>query len=150
VLVVVRVRADKALLVGRMLYDFNTEFETPTPSAEQFGARFERLLERDDVIVLVAGTDDGFAYLTLRPCPYYEGPLAQLEELYVRPSLRGKGIGTALIREAIRIVRENAGGEIQINVDEVDTDARRFYERHGFVNVEPGAEGRMLCYIQEL
>jgi len=26
--------------------------------------------------------------------------------------------------------------------------ARRFYERHGF-NIEPGAEGRMLCYIGE-
>ena len=39
---------------------------------------------------------------------------------------------------------------MHINVDEVDTDARRFYERHGFVNIEPGQEHRMLCYLREL
>lgn len=31
---------------------------------------------------------------------------------------------------------------------EVDTDARRFYERHGFTNIE--ASSRMLLYIREL
>lgn len=31
---------------------------------------------------------------------------------------------------------------------EVDTDARRFYERHGFTNIEAGL--RMLLYIREL
>ncbi len=27
---------------------------------------------------------------------------------------------------------------MHINVDEVDTDARRFYERYGFLNFVPG------------
>ena len=36
---------------------------------------------------------------------------------------------------------------MHINVDEVDADTRRFYERHGFVNIEEGADYRMLCYI---
>ena len=26
-------------------------------------------------------------------------------------------------------------------------DTRRFYERHGFANIEPGEDYRMLCYI---
>ena len=30
---------------------------------------------------------------------------------------------------------------------EVDTDTRRFYERHGFVNIEAGEDYRMLCCI---
>jgi hypothetical protein len=51
-------------------------------------------------------------------------------------------------------VRSRDVGEIHINVDEVDTDTRRFYERHGFVNIEPGQEQgqdyRMLCYLREL
>jgi hypothetical protein len=37
----------------------------------------------------------------------------------------------------MRLVRERGGGEIHINVDEIDTDTRRFYERHGFVNIKP-------------
>lgn len=140
-------------VVGRLLQDFNDEFETPGPTAAEFSGRFRELLQREDVLVLLAGSEaawTGFAYLTLRPTPYYDGRLAQLEELYVVPSLRDQGIGTALLTEAVRIVRERGGAEMHINVDEVDTDTRRFYERHGFVNIEPGADYRMLCYIREL
>ncbi|MGR2753371.1 GNAT family N-acetyltransferase [Agromyces arachidis] len=136
-----------------MLFDFNTEFESPTPSAQEFSRRFERLLDRDDVIVLLAESaadDVGFAYLTLRPTPYGDGPLAQLEELYVRPELRDRGIGTRLLGAALDAVAERDAIEMHINVDEVDVDTRRFYERHGFVNVEPGADYRMLFYMREL
>ena len=138
-------------VVGRLLFDFNTEFETPTPSAEEFAGRFVELLGRDDVVVLLSGdaSPTGFAFLTLRPTPYFDGPLAQLEELYVLPDLRDRGIGTALLTAAVELVRSRGGAEMHINVDEVDTDTRRFYERHGFVNIEPGADYRMLCYLRE-
>jgi GNAT superfamily N-acetyltransferase len=76
--------------------------------------------------------------------------LAQLEELYVQPRLRNRGIGTALLITAVREVRERGGAEMHINVDEVDTDTRRFYERHGFTNLQPGTDCRMLCYLREL
>ena len=140
-------------LVGGLLFDFNTEFETAGPSAQEFAARFAHLLARDDVIVLVAGTEQapsGFAFLTLRPTPYFDGPLAQLEELYVRPALRDQGLGTDLLLTAIDLVRRSGCREVHINVDEVDGDTRRFYERHGFLNIEPGADYRMLFYLREL
>jgi GNAT superfamily N-acetyltransferase len=139
-------------VVGRLLWDFNTEFETPTPSAEEFATRFARLLTRDEVLVLLAGGAEptGFAYLTLRPTPYFDGPLAQLEELYVRPHLRDRGIGTALLARALQRCRERNAGEMHIDVDEDDTDTRRFYERHGFHNILPDTDHRMLCYVQDL
>ena len=143
---------EDAGVVGRLLWDFNTEFETPSPSAEEFATRFARLLALDEVIVLLSGGADptGFAYLTLRPAPYYDGPLAQLEELYVQPYLRDQGIGTALLGRALEMCRERNAGEMHINVDEEDTDTRRFYERHGFRNVLPGSDYRMLFYEIEL
>lgn len=143
----------QADMVGRLLHDFNTEFETPGPSAEEFATRFRLLLARGDVLVLLAGArtaPTGLAFLTLRPTPYYEGPLAQLEELYVQPGLRGQGIGTALLAAAVRYVLDRGGAEMHINVDEVDIDARRFYEHHGFANLQPGSDYRMLCYLREL
>ncbi|GAA3698209.1 GNAT family N-acetyltransferase [Arthrobacter ginkgonis] len=145
--------AEQAGAVGHLLYDFNAEFETPGPTAEELAVRFRFLLVRDDVVVLLSGDPDtptGFAFLTLRPTPYYDGALAQLEELYVQPGLRGRGIGTALLTAAILRVRERGAAEVHINVDEVDVDTRRFYERHGFTNVEPGQDYRMLCYLREL
>ncbi|QUD82483.1 GNAT family N-acetyltransferase [Gordonia polyisoprenivorans] len=142
-----------AAVVGRLLFDFNTEFESPTPSADEFAGRFTRLLARDDVLVVLAESDGeptGFAYLTLRPTPYGDGPLAQLEELYVVPALRDGGIGTALLIRAVDEVLDRDAIEMLINVDEIDTDTRRFYERHGFTNIEPGENYRMLCYLREL
>ena len=141
-----------AATVGGLLADFNTEFEAPGPDAATLGERFTALLARRDVVVMLSGGPEGtgFAFLTLRPTPYYAGPLAQLEELYVRPERRDQGTGTALLTAAVDLVRARGAGEIHINVDEVDTDARRFYERHGFVNVEPGRDYRMLCYLREL
>ena len=47
-------------------------------------------------------------------------------------------------------MQERGAGEVHINVDEVDVDTRRFYERHGFTNIQPGADYRMLCYLREL
>ncbi|GGA62288.1 hypothetical protein GCM10011490_10890 [Pseudoclavibacter endophyticus] len=140
--------------VAQLLHDFNSEFQTPTPSADEFATRFRVLLGRDDVLVLLAQHGNtpaiGFALLTLRPTPYGDGPLAQLEELYVRPALRDAGIGSALLRAAIDDVVRRGAIELHINVDEIDTDTRRFYERHGFVNIQPGEDYRMLCYLREL
>ena len=138
--------ADAALL-GRLLWDFNTEFETETDDADVLAGRFARLLERDDVIAVLAGGADGFALVTLRPAIWFDGPVAQLEELYVVPHLRDRGIGTAILAEVRRLAREQGAPEMHINVDEVDVDTRRFYERHGFLNVEEGTDYRMLCFI---
>lgn len=148
-----RATAGDAALLGRLLFDFNTEFDTPGPSATDFERRFARLLVRSDVLVVLAHrehTATGFAFVTLRPTPYGDGPLAQLEELYVVPPCRAQGIGTRLLAMAIDAVRAEQAVEMHINVDEVDEATRRFYERHGFVNVEPGTTYRMLCYLREL
>ena len=145
---------EDAETLGRLLHDFNTEFESPTPDAATFARRFGIILARPDVLAPLAedqtGEPTGFAFLTLRPTPYYDGWFAQLEELYVVPGLRDRGIGTALLEHAVDEVRALGAGEMHSNVDEIDTDTRRFYERHGFVNIEPGEDYRMLCYIREL
>ena len=143
-----------ASCAGRLLFDFNTEFDTPTPSAQDLASRFHTMLERQDVLVLLAEDGSaghpravGFAYLTLRPTPYSDGPVAELEELYVRPELRNHGIGSRLLGRALEQVRQRSALEMRVGIDEVDTDARRFYERHGFWNVEPESGNRMLSYV---
>lgn len=137
---------------ARLQVEFAVEFDSPTPSREVLTPRFRELISDDSAFVLFAGAPpepQGYAVVTLRPTVYCDGPLAVLDELYVVPGLRGAGIGTALLEYAIAEVLRRGGGEMHINVDEVDADARRFYERHGFVNVEPGTDYRMLCYIRE-
>ena len=146
-----------ASCIARLLFDFNAEFDTSTPSAQELASRFQVMLHRQDVLVLLAEDSSGehlravgFAYLTLRPTPYGDGPVAELEELYVQPKCRNRGIGSRLLGKAREQVRQRSALEMRISVDEVDIDARRFYERHGFWNVEPGETSRMLCYVSDV
>jgi GNAT superfamily N-acetyltransferase len=145
-----RATADDAAVLARMLWDFNTEFETETDDASVLEVRFTRLLGLPEIVAVVAEADGeavGFALLSLRPAIWFDGPVAQLEELYVVPHLRDRGIGTQVLDLSRRLVREAGAPEMHINVDEVDVDTRRFYERHGFVTIEDGVDYRMLCYV---
>ncbi|HEY0646178.1 MAG TPA: GNAT family N-acetyltransferase [Nocardioides sp.] len=141
--------ADAAVL-AHLLWDFNTEFDTETDDTDVLAARFARLLGLPGIVAVLAEDDSepvGFALVSLRPAIWFDGPVSQLEELYVVPARRDHGIGTAILDLCRHLVREAGSPEMHINVDEVDTDTRRFYERHGFVNIEPGVDYRMLCYV---
>jgi GNAT superfamily N-acetyltransferase len=142
-----RAKGEDARLVARLLHDFNSEFGEVEPGAVDLERRFAVLLDRDDLVVHLveeAGAAQGFALTTLRPTPYGDGPLAVLDELYVVPGRRGRGLGSLLLDA----VREHCRGldveEMHINVDAPDAGARRFYERHGFSHLDDGDE--MLLY----
>jgi GNAT superfamily N-acetyltransferase len=144
-------RPKDAAAVAALLHDFNVEFDTPTPGAGVLARRLDTLLRGRDTIALLAGEPPtGLALVTLRPNVWYDGPVALLDELYVRPALRGQGIGTALVERACALVHERGAELFEVNVDEPDTDAIRFYERHGFLNRPPDGTGRMLYFEREL
>jgi GNAT superfamily N-acetyltransferase len=102
------------------------------------------------IALLVGEPAAGVALLTLRPNVWYDGPVALLDELYVVPAQRNRGLGSALLRAAEAVVRERGGALFEINVDGVDVDARRFYERHGYTNTEPGQDEPTYYYYREL
>lgn len=149
-----RAGVEDAGVLGGLLYDFNVEFDSPTPAAEEFASRLWTLLSGSPLTGFLshddAGRATGFALITERPTPYFDGPIVQLEELYVRPDVRDRGIGSALLAAVVGFPRERGSEELHIGVDESDTDTRRFYERHGFVNIRPGEEHRMLLYLRGL
>ncbi|MDT7764333.1 MAG: hypothetical protein QOC63_3753 [Mycobacterium sp.] len=59
-------------------------------------------------------------------------------------------LGSALLTTAEATLRDRGGTLFEINVDAQDTDARRFYERHGYSNTEPGSTQPLLYYYREL
>ena len=143
--------ADDARELARLLHDFNSEFEYPSPGTEVIAARLRVLLAGDETIAILAGTPAvALALVTLRPNVWYAGQVALLDELYVVPHLRGRGIGSAIIDRLMATSRARGVDLIEINVDEGDLDAQRFYERHGFSSREPGSTERSLYYHQEL
>lgn len=142
---------EDAATVAALLDAFNREFDTPTPGVAILQTRLESLLAGGDVLAILAGEPTaGFALLTLRPNVWYAGPVALLDELYVVPDLRGRGLGSELLAAAEAAARERGAELLEINVDGDDTGARRFYERHGYRNTEPGSDEQLLYYYREL
>ena len=140
-----------AAVVARLLDDFNREYHTPTPGVDVLATRLRQLLPEGEVTALLVG-DPAVAVglLTLRPNVWYAGPVGLLDELYVRQGLRGRGMGSALLETAEQVVRDRGGELLEINVDGYDEAARRFYERHGYRNSEPGSDEPLLYYFREL
>jgi GNAT superfamily N-acetyltransferase len=137
--------------VARLLHDFNLEFDTPSPGVEVLAERLGSLLAGDDVFAVLGGDPAvSVALVTLRPSVWYGGPVALLEELYVAPELRGRGIGSTVIELVLSTAHERGVELVEINVDEADTDAMRFYERHGFTAVEPTTGERAFYFHREL
>jgi GNAT superfamily N-acetyltransferase len=143
--------ADDAEQVARLLHDFNTEFDTPSPGVDVLAGRLRVLLAGDETIAIVAGAPPvSVALITERPNVWYAGRVALLDEMYVVPDLRGQGIGSTVVEHLIELSRRRGVALIEINVDEGDVDAQRFYERHGFSATEPGSTERACYYFQEL
>jgi GNAT superfamily N-acetyltransferase len=142
---------DDSREVARLLHDFNTEFDTPTPGVEVLAHRLMHLLADARTFAMLAGSPAiAVGLVTLRPNVWYDGQVALLDELYVAPELRSQGIGTAMIDLLVRTCRAWNVELIEINVDEADTDTQRFYERHGFNGVEPDTGDRAFYYFHEL
>lgn len=137
--------------VAELLDAFNQEFDTPTPGVAVLTIRLRRLLAGPAMFAVLAGEPAvAVALVSLRPNAWYEGPAALLDELYVAPDRRNGGIGTEVLTAVEAEVRRRGGEVVEINVDGEDTDAQRFYHRHGYRNTEPGQSEPSLYYYKEL
>jgi GNAT superfamily N-acetyltransferase len=142
---------DDADEVARLLHDFNTEFDTPSPGVAVLAGRLRRLFASDSTIAILAGDPAvALALVTPRSNVWYDGSVATLDEMYVVPSLRGQGLGSAVMERLLALAQERNINAIEINVDEADVDAQRFYVHHGFSSTEPDTGERAFYFFQEL
>ena len=137
--------------VAALLDAFNREFDTPTPGVEVLTVRLQSLLAGDGLAALLIGEPAaGLAIVSFRANVWYPGPVALLDELYVQPDQRRQRLGHTLLEAACALARTRGAEVMEINVDGEDTDARRFYEAHGFTHTEPGATEPMFFYYREV
>jgi ribosomal protein S18 acetylase RimI-like enzyme len=74
--------------------------------------------------------------LTLAVFRIPTGVRAWIEDVVVDESLRGKGLGAALTREAIRIAKEKGARTVELTSRPAKEAANRLYQRLGFVKRE--------------
>jgi ribosomal protein S18 acetylase RimI-like enzyme len=137
--------------VGRLLHDFNAEYDEYTPGAEVLAERMGPMIAAGDAVAIVGGEGpDGLAVLRLRKAIFDPGMHAYLEELYVAPARRGHGLGRALLDAALDTARERGVKWIDLGTSEDDVAARGLYESAGFSNLEGPNGPVMYFYEREL
>jgi ribosomal protein S18 acetylase RimI-like enzyme len=147
--VVRRAELADAEAVGRLMHDFNAEFDEPTPGPERIAERIRELLADGDTAILLAGSGpDGLAILRFRLAITTPGLECYLAELYVVPARRGQGLGRALMNAAIDEARARGADNMDLGTSEDDVAARALYERLGFRNRESGPDGPVM-YVYE-
>jgi ribosomal protein S18 acetylase RimI-like enzyme len=138
-----------ARAVAQLLYDFEMEYDEPCPEVPVLAERYEELLGSGDLTVLLVGDEPlGFAQLRFRPSVYSRSLDAYLEELYVVPSLRGQGLGRALLEAAMEIARTEGATHIDLGTSEDDVAARGLYQSAGFTNREGKPDGPVMLYYE--
>lgn len=90
--------------------------------------------ERPAAEVLIAewrGRPAGFALFFTNYSTFLARPGIYLEDLFVRPDFRGRGIGSSLLIRLARLVREREGGRLDWSVLDWNRPAIDFYRSIG-------------------
>jgi ribosomal protein S18 acetylase RimI-like enzyme len=144
-----RASAEDADAIGRLLHDFNSEFDDPTPGPRVLAERMRELLARGEITVLLGGAGPhGLAVLRFRPAIWTEGLDCYLEELYVVPNRRGQGLGRALMDAAMEVARSRGAKHMDLGTSEDDVAARALYESLGFTNRERPPDGPISYFYE--
>ena len=140
-----RATRDDLPCIVAMLHDdgLGKHREDPSlPLDERYSAAFERLDGDDDHLMLVLQQDGaivGYLQLSFIPGLSRRGMLrGHIEAVRIAGDRRGQGLGTILLEHAIDECRRRNCGLVQLTSDKQRTDARRFYERVGFVAAHEG------------
>lgn len=141
--------AADAEIIGRLLHDFNTEFDDYTPGPRALTERVRQLVPAGEPVVLLGGEPPvGLAVLRFRPALWTDGLHCYLEELYVVPDRRGQGLGRALMEAAIDLARRKGATYMDLGTTEDDVAARALYESLGFSNREGKPDGPVSYFYE--
>ncbi len=111
-------------------------------AAQAYSDAFEHLIDQLDNDVIV-GEADGhivscYQLTLIRGLSHTGGLRAQVESVRVRSDLRGTGVGSDMMQDAIARARARNCTLIQLTTDASRAGTKRFYERLGFVATHHG------------
>lgn len=117
----------------RRLWAGYVAFYQADVSEQVTAATWRRLLAGDvGMLGRIADSDGsvvGFSASVLHPGTWTLAPICYLEDLFVDPAARGRGIGAALIEDLITLARERGWSRLYWHTRASNSPARRLYDR---------------------
>jgi GNAT superfamily N-acetyltransferase len=134
--------ADLPVVVSMLADDEIAENRENAAVADEYRDAFEAMTKEAYNKMLLAESDGkivGSLQIVFIPGVSRNGTKrALIESVRVKSSMRGKNVGTALMKEAIRLAKENGCGLVQLDSDLRRPRAHLFYRRLGFVQSHAG------------
>ena len=120
-------------------------YEQPLPEGyQQAFAAIDTDPNNELIVACVNGEVVGVQQITFTPYLTHQGSWrATIEGVRISASVRGKGIGSEMIRWAIQRAKERGCHLVQLTTDKKRTDALRFYEQLGFEATHEGLKMRL-------
>ena len=108
------------------------EFYKSTISPQQTELTWKRLINNElKMFGFVADSEEGvtgFTHCLFRPSTWTETDYCYLEDLFVDPKIRGKGIGRALMNKVIELAKEKNSKRVYWTTQEFNKTARVLYD----------------------
>jgi GNAT superfamily N-acetyltransferase len=108
------------------------EFYKSTILPEQTELTWKRLINNElKMFGFVAESEDeiiGFTHCLFRPSTWTETDYCYLEDLFVDPNIRGKGIGRALMNKVFELAKEKNSKRVYWTTQEFNKTARVLYD----------------------
>jgi GNAT superfamily N-acetyltransferase len=108
------------------------EFYKSTISSEQTELTWKRLINNElKMFGFVAESEEGiigFTHCLFRPSTWTETDYCYLEDLFVDPNIRGKGIGRALMNKVFELAKEKKSKRVYWTTQEFNKTARVLYD----------------------
>ncbi len=108
------------------------DFYKSTISSEQTELTWKRLIKNElKMFGFVAESEEeviGFTHCLFRPSTWTETDYCYLEDLFVDPNIRGKGVGRSLMDKVFELAKEKKSKRVYWTTQEFNKTARVLYD----------------------
>lgn len=118
----------------RKLWDDYTAFYQVTVAPDVTDSVWSRIFDpASSLFVRVAevnGEVQGFALCLTHEATWVKEPSCYLEDLFLDASMRGKGVGRAMMDDLVALCRKNGWSRLYWHTHENNTTARKLYDQY--------------------
>ena len=132
--IVIRAASPEDENCWRKLWDDYTAFYQVTVAHDVTDSVWSRIFDPASSLFLrvaeVNGEVQGFALCLTHEATWVKEPSCYLEDLFLDASVRGKGVGRAMMDDLVALCRKNGWSRLYWHTHENNTTARKLYDQY--------------------